>query len=147
MGHEEESFDDFVKAQDSCQEDLMFFPAHSIYEQANIAENSEKLFGLQNEFEILKKRIDDGAKKATKIEQKIKVLTHGYQVISNLRCSLSESTFKQLDNAGMELECLQSLQNQEQLAATSKISVLAKEVNRQMELERKQQHRYGDLLA
>ena len=73
-----------MKAQDACHEDLMFFPARSTYGQANVAENSEKLFGLQNQFEIVKRRIDEDAKEATKIEQKIKVLTHGYQVTSNL---------------------------------------------------------------
>ena len=87
MGHEDESFDDFVKARDACQEDLMFFPARSTYGLASVAENNEKLVGLQNEFEILKRRMDEEAKKATKIEQKIKVLTHGYQVTSNLQCS------------------------------------------------------------
>lgn len=81
MGHEDESFDDFVKARDACQEDLMYFPVRSTYGLASVAGNSEKLAALQNEFENVKKRMDEEAKKATKIEQKIKVLTHGYQVI------------------------------------------------------------------
>lgn len=83
MGHENESFDDFVKARDACQEDLMFFPARSTYGLASVAGNNEKLAALQNEFEIVKKRMDDEAKRATRLEQKIKILTHGYQVCYN----------------------------------------------------------------
>jgi pre-mRNA-splicing factor CDC5/CEF1 len=35
---------------------------------------------LQHEFEIVKKRMDDEAKKASRLEHKIKLLTQGYQV-------------------------------------------------------------------
>ena len=80
MGHENEAFDDFVKARDACQEDLMYFPARDSYGLASIAGSSEKLAALQNEFEIMKKRMDDEAKKATRLEQKVKLLTQGYQV-------------------------------------------------------------------
>ena len=69
------------------------------------------------------------------------------QTRSGRLCSQIEATYKQLDTAGTELECFQSLQKQEQLAAAHRISGLAEEVNRQMELEHKQQQRYGDLLA
>lgn len=80
MGHENETFEDFVKARDACQEDLMYFPTSNSYGLASVAQNSDKLVALQNEYEIVKKKMDDEAKKATKLEQKIKVLTHGYQV-------------------------------------------------------------------
>ncbi|XP_078427926.1 cell division cycle 5 [Wolffia australiana] len=146
MGHEEESFEDFVKARDACQEDLMFFPSRSTFGLASVAGNSEKLAALENEFESVKKRMDEEARRATKIEQKIKVLTHGYQTRSGRLCAQIEATFKQLDTAGTELECFQSLQKQEQLSAAYRVNSLTKEVNGQMELERKLQQRYGDLL-
>lgn len=58
-----------------------------------------------------------------------------------------ESTFKQMDTAGTELECFQALQKQEKLAALHRINSLYEEVNRQKELERSLQHRYGNLLV
>lgn len=80
MGHESESLEDFVKAHDACQEDLMFFPNNNSYGLASVAGNSDKIAALQYEFEIVKKRMDDEAKKALRLEQKIKLLTQGYQV-------------------------------------------------------------------
>lgn len=80
MGHENESFEDFVKAHDACQEDLMYFPTNNSYGLASIAGNADKISALQNEFEIVKKRMDEEAKKASRLEQKIKLLTQGYQV-------------------------------------------------------------------
>lgn len=81
MGHENEPFEEFVRARDACQEDLIFFPGTSSYGLASVASSSEKLAAVQNEFEIVRRRLDEEAKKATKLEQKIKVLTHGYQVL------------------------------------------------------------------
>ncbi|XP_009418597.2 cell division cycle 5-like protein [Musa acuminata AAA Group] len=147
MGHENESFDDFVKARDACQEDLMFFPARSTYGLASVAGNNEKLAALQNEFEIVKKRMDDEAKRATRLEQKIKILTHGYQARAGKLWSQVEATFKQVDTAATELECFQVLQKQELLAATYRVNSLVEEVTKQKALEQNLQHRYGDLLA
>ena len=80
MGHENESLDDFVRARDACQEDLMYFPSRNTFGLASVAGTNEKLSALQNDFEIMKKRMDNEAKKATKLEEKIKLLTHGHQV-------------------------------------------------------------------
>ena len=82
MGHENESLDDFVQARDACLEDLMYFPSHNMHGLASVAGNRKKLAALQNELEIVKKSMDDEAKKATQLEQKIKVLTLGYQTRS-----------------------------------------------------------------
>ncbi|MBA0803666.1 hypothetical protein Gohar_013854 [Gossypium harknessii] len=58
-----------------------------------------------------------------------------------------ESTFKQIDTAGTELECFQALQKQEQLAASHRINGLWEEVQKQKELEQTLQSRYGNLIA
>lgn len=50
-----------------------------------------------------------------------------------------------MDTAAKELECFQALQKQEQLAASYRINNLWEEVQKQKELERTLQSRYGDL--
>ncbi|KAJ1265398.1 hypothetical protein BS78_08G074000 [Paspalum vaginatum] len=147
MGHENESFEDFVKAHDACQEDLMFFPANNSYGLASVAGNAEKISALQNEFETVKKRMDDEAKKASRLEQKIKLLTQGYQVRAGKLWSQVQDTFKQMDTAVTELECFQELQKQEHLAASYRILNLTEEVNKQKALERTLQSRYGELFS
>lgn len=80
MGHENESLDEFVEAHRTCLNDIMYFPTRNGYGLSSVASNVEKLAALQNEFENVKKRMDDDTKKAQRLEQKIKVLTNGYQV-------------------------------------------------------------------
>lgn len=58
-----------------------------------------------------------------------------------------EAIYKQMDTAETELRCFQALQKQEQLAASNRINELWEEVQKQKELERTLQKRFGDLLA
>ncbi|PNY05972.1 cell division cycle 5-like protein [Trifolium pratense] len=58
-----------------------------------------------------------------------------------------EATFKQMDMAATEFECFQGLKKQEQLAAKHRINNLWSEVQKQKELERTLQKKYGDLMV
>ncbi|VAI34741.1 unnamed protein product [Triticum turgidum subsp. durum] len=147
MGHENESFEDFVKSHDACQEDLMFFPTNNSYGLASVAGNADKISALQHEFEMVKKRMDDEAKKASRLEQKIKLLTQGYQARAAKLGSQIQDTFKQMNTAATELECFQELQKQEQMAGAYRVRNLSEEVNKQKALEQTLQSRYGDLLS
>jgi len=85
MGHENESLDEFVEAHKTCLNDLMYFPTRNAYGLSSVAGTVEKLAALQNEFENVKRKMDDDNKKAQRLEKKIDVLTHGYKVgISHL---------------------------------------------------------------
>lgn len=80
MGHEKESLDEFVEAHKTCLNDLMYFPTRNAYGLSSVAGNHEKLAALQDEFEYVKKKMDDDTEKAVRLEKKVKVLTHGYEV-------------------------------------------------------------------
>ncbi|KAK8949589.1 Cell division cycle 5-like protein [Platanthera zijinensis] len=147
MGHENESFDDFIKARDACLEDLMFFPSRNNYGLTSVAGSLDKLAALQNEFEIMKKKMDEEAKKATRLEQKIKVLSHGYQMRAGKLWAQIEATVKQMGTSATELECFQALQKQERSAASYRIDNMIEEVGNQKVLERTLQARYGNLVT
>ncbi|KAJ3693037.1 hypothetical protein LUZ60_012132 [Juncus effusus] len=80
MGHESDSFEEFNKVHEACEEDLVFFPATNSYGPVSVAGNADKLNVYMNEFEVVKRRMDEEAKRAGKLEQKVKVLTLGYQI-------------------------------------------------------------------
>ncbi|KAL9274224.1 Cell division cycle 5-like protein, partial [Drosera capensis] len=147
MGHENESLDDFVEAHRLCLTDVMYIPTRNAYFLSSVAAYVEKLAALQNEFENVKNKMDDDTKKAVRLEQKIKVLTQGYQNRANNLASQIEATFKQMVTAGTELDCFLALQKQENLAASYRANSLREDVQKQKELEKTLQKRYGDLLA
>ena len=80
MGHEDESLDEFIEAHKTCINDLMYFPTRNAYGLSSVAGNMEKLAALQNEFEIVKTRLEAEREKALRLEKKVNVLTQGYQV-------------------------------------------------------------------
>ncbi|KAL9379223.1 hypothetical protein Peur_027705 [Populus x canadensis] len=148
MGHEDESHDEFIEAHKTCINDLMYFPTRNAYGLSSVAGNMEKLAALQNEFEIVKTRLEAEREKALRLEKKVNVLTQGYQIRAERQLLPPiEVTLKQMDTAGTELECFQALQRQEQLAASHRINGLWEEVQKQKELEQTLQRRYGDLVA
>ncbi|KAK4795973.1 hypothetical protein SAY86_028299 [Trapa natans] len=147
MGHENEPLDEFVEAHTMCLNDLMYFPMRNAYGLISVAEKTEKLEALRDEFESIKKRVEDDREKSTRLERKVKTLTHGYQMREKSLWDKIESTFKQMDTAGTELECFQVLQKQEQLAASFRVGNLREEVEKQKELERTLQFQYGSLAA
>ncbi|XP_076945601.1 cell division cycle 5-like protein [Bidens hawaiensis] len=147
MGHEDEDIDEFVEAHKTCLNDIMYFPTRNSYGLSSVAGNTEKLAAYQEEFDIVKKKMDEDTRKANRLEQKIKLLTNGYQMRAANIWSQIESTFKQMDTAGTEYECFQALQRQEKLAASNRINSIWEDVQKQKELEKTLQNRYGDLLA
>ncbi|KAI3735519.1 hypothetical protein L6452_15020 [Arctium lappa] len=147
MGHKDEDIDEFVEAHRTCLNDIMYFPTRNGYGLSSVAGNMEKLAAFQEEFENVKKRMDDDTRKAQRLEQKIKLLTNGYQMRAAKIWSQVEATFKQMDTAGTEYECFQALQRQEQLAASNRINSIWEDVQKQKELEKTLQTRYGDLLV
>ncbi|KAI4311700.1 hypothetical protein MLD38_036574 [Melastoma candidum] len=147
MGHENESLDEFVDAHETCLNDLMYFPARNAYGLSSVAGSKEKLAALQNEYDSLRRKIDEDREKAARLEKKVKTLTHGYQMREKSIWESIQLTFQQLDTGGIELECFQALQRQEQLAATHRINNIWDEVQKQKELERTLQDRYGNLVT
>ncbi|KAK7337950.1 hypothetical protein VNO77_18542 [Canavalia gladiata] len=148
MGHENESLDEFVEAHTTCINDLMYFAARNAYGLSSVAGNMEKLAALQDEFENVRCKLDDGKEKIVRLEKKVTVLTQGYEMRSKKGLwPQIEATFKQMDIAATEFECFEALQKQEQLAATHRINNLWAEVQKQKELEKTLQKRYGDLMA
>ena len=59
----------------------------------------------------------------------------------------TELIFKQMNTSGTELDCFLALQRQEKLAASFRIKGLWEEVQKQKELEKTLQKRYGDLVT
>ncbi|TKY52089.1 Cell division cycle 5 protein [Spatholobus suberectus] len=147
MGHESEPLDEFIEAHRTCLNDLMYFPTRNAYGLSSVAGNMEKLAALQNKFENVRNKLDDGKEKMVRLEKKVMVLTQGYEMrVKKSLWPQIEATFKQMDIAATESECFIALQKQEQLAASHRINNLLAEVQKQKELEKTLQNRYGSLI-
>lgn len=82
MGHEDATVDEYAEARDGCVDDLVYFPTRENFGLVSVASTNDRLSALQYEFEIVKKHMDAETRKAVRLEHKLKVLTHGYQVMT-----------------------------------------------------------------
>lgn len=89
MGHEDASVDDFSEAHDACLEDMMYFPGRNSYGLGSVASVTDKLAATQNDFENVRNHMESETRKAVRLEQKLKVLTQGYNV-----CKVFFANFK-----------------------------------------------------
>lgn len=80
LGHENELLDDFAEAHNTCLNDLIYFPTRNAYGLSSVAGNTEKLASLQNEYEIVRRKLDDDKSKSESFESKCRILTKGYEV-------------------------------------------------------------------
>lgn len=80
MGHEDAGAEDYAEARDACVDDLAYFPARESFGLVSVASTNDRLGALQYEFEVVKKHMEAETRKAVRLEHKLKVLTHGYQV-------------------------------------------------------------------
>ncbi|MCO5612031.1 hypothetical protein L7F22_066293 [Adiantum nelumboides] len=147
MGHDDASIDDYAEARGANSEDLMYFPSRQAYNSASVASNAERLAALQYEFEIIKKHMEVETKKAVRSEQKLRVLTQGYQARAENLWKRIEALFKEVDTLATELGSFRMLFRQEQFAAPSRLEKLQKAVKQQNENERKWQLKYENLIV
>lgn len=147
MGHEDATVEDYAEARDGCVDDLVYFPTRENFGLVSVASTNDRLSALQYEFEVVKKHMEAETRKAVRLEHKLKVLTHGYQVRAEASWRQIEATHKETVTLGTEYECFQALHSQEQLAAPRRIENLQDALKEQNDKERMLQLRYENLLV
>ncbi|KAG0620103.1 hypothetical protein M758_4G189400 [Ceratodon purpureus] len=147
MGHEDAAPEDYAEAWDGCVDDLVYFPTRESYGLVSVASTNDRLSALQYEFEVVKKHMEAETRKAVKLEHKLKVLTHGYQVRAETLWRQIEATHKETVTLGTEYECFRALHSQEQIAAPRRIENLQDTLKEQNDKERMLQLRYENLLV
>nr|GEV84005.1 cell division cycle 5-like protein [Tanacetum cinerariifolium] len=133
------SLDLIKKSLTKADEDKSSFVPPTLIEQADEMIRKELLSLLEhdNAKYPLDEKLEEEKKKGNKRGKSVQV-----PVIEEF----DEDELKEIDTAGTEYECFQALKRQEQLAASNRINSIWEDVQKQKELEKTLQNRYGDLL-
>uniref|UniRef100_A0A2A4J156 Uncharacterized protein n=1 Tax=Heliothis virescens TaxID=7102 RepID=A0A2A4J156_HELVI len=87
------------------------------------------------------------AKKCSKMEKKLRVLTGGYQSRAASLIKQFQELQDQIEQANLELSTFKFLAEQEKAAIPRRIESLTEDVNRQTDREKQLQKRYSELQA
>ncbi|XP_073725995.1 cell division cycle 5-like protein [Misgurnus anguillicaudatus] len=146
MGHGDLSMEAYNQVWEECYSQVLYLPGQSRYTRANLASKKDRIESLEKKLEINRGHMTTEAKRAAKMEKKMKILLGGYQSRSmGLLKQLSE-LWDQVEQANTELHTFQELKKQEDQAIPRRQEALREDVQRQQDREKELQQRFADLL-
>lgn len=89
MNHGDLSLDSFTQVWGECLGQVLFLPNQNRYTRANLASKKDRIESLEKKLEQNRGHMTKEAKKAGKMEKKIKIILGGYQV-----CNINNYYFK-----------------------------------------------------
>ncbi|XP_077345082.1 cell division cycle 5-like protein [Lithobates pipiens] len=146
MGHGDLSLDAFNQVWEECYSQVLFLPGQGRYTRANLASKKDRVDSLEKRLEINRAHMTAEAKRAAKMEKKLKILLGGYQSRAMGLIKQLNEIWDQYEQANLEYKTFEELKRHEDIAIPRRIEFLKEDVQRQEERERELQQRFAELL-
>lgn len=147
MGHGDLSIDAYTQVWEECLAQVLFLPGQNRYTRANLASKKDRLESAEKRLEQNRNHMAKEAKKCSKMEKRLRVLTGGYQSRAASLIKQFQELQDQIEQSNLELSTFKFLAEQEKAAIPRRIESLTEDVNRQTDREKQLQKRYGELQA
>lgn len=146
MAHGDLPIESYTKVWEECYAQVLFLPTQQRYTRAALASKKDKLESLEKRLELNRTHMTEDAKRAAKIEKKLKVLLGGYQSRAVGLTKQINDLYEQVEQTHTEKETFSSLRDHELRAIPKRIEALREDVRRQTDREHQLQTRYSHLL-
>ncbi|TGZ39011.1 Cell division cycle 5-related protein [Temnothorax longispinosus] len=145
MAHGELSLDAYTTVWEECLSQILYLETQKRYTRATLASKKDRVEACERKLEENRMHMTGEAKRAARMEKKLKVLTGGYQTRTQVLTKQLHDLWEQIEQAHLEQSTFKFLQTQEEAAIPRRINALMEDVNRQTERERSLQMRYAQL--
>eukprot|EP00050_Salpingoeca_kvevrii_P013120 m.26874 g.26874 ORF g.26874 m.26874 type:complete len:768 (+) comp4683_c0_seq1:2177-4480(+) len=145
-GHEDPE-GEFERVWEENLKEIIYIPSKKRFGRASLHTTKDKLESLEHEMQQLSVQMANDAKRANKMEKKLKTLTMGYQKIAATRREKVVALHDQLDEASLQYATFQKLRELELQAIPIRLERLTKEKAEQSEKHAELQARYRALSA
>ncbi|CAH0763902.1 unnamed protein product [Diatraea saccharalis] len=145
MGHGDLSMDAYTQVWEECLAQVLFLPGQNRYTRANLASKKDRLESAEKRLEQNRNHMAKEAKKCSKMEKKLRVITGGYQSRAASLLKQFQELQEQIEQANLELSTFKFLAEQEKAAIPRRIESLTEDVNRQTDREKQLQKKYSEL--
>ncbi|XP_040283214.1 cell division cycle 5-like protein [Bufo bufo] len=146
MGHGDLSLDAYNQVWEECYSQVLYLPGQGRYTRANLASKKDRIESLEKRLEINRGHMTAEAKRAAKMEKKLKIILGGYQSRAMGLIKQLNEVWDQFEQANLELKTFEELKKHEDIAIPRRIECLKEDVQRQEERERELQQRFAELL-
>lgn len=147
MRHGDITLDAFNQVWSECYSQLLYLPNHKRYTRASLASKKERIESLDKKLEKNRSIMTKEAKKAAKIEKKLKIILGGYQSRAASMTKQLAEAHELIEQLTIELETFKVLREHELKSMPSRVKILQEDVKDQMERESNLQDGYGSLLG
>lgn len=145
MGHGDLSLDAYSQVWDQCYAQVLFVPSQNRFTRASLASKKERIESLEKRLEVNRSYMTQEAKRAAKLEKKLKILLGGYQSRAQTLSKQLQDIYEQIEQTYVEMKTFENLREHEISAVPKRIESLTEDVLRQTERERELQRRFADL--
>lgn len=123
MNHGELPLEAYTQVWEECLSQVLFLPNQNRYTRANLASKKDRLESAEKRLEQNRSHMAKEAKKAAKMEKKLKILTGGYQSRAQMLIKKLHDIYDSIDQTNLELSTFKFLQEQEKNALPRRIQV------------------------
>lgn len=145
MAHGELSIDAYTTVWEECLGQILYLEPQKRYTRATLAIKKDRIEAYKRKLEENRNHMVREAKRAAKMENKLKILTGGYQTRAQVLTKQLNDLWEQVEQSQLELSTFKFLQSQEDAALTRRVGCLTEDVNRQVEREKSLQMRFAKL--
>ncbi|XP_043248665.1 cell division cycle 5-like protein [Colletes gigas] len=145
MAHGELSLDSYTTVWEECLSQILYLETQKRYTRATLASKKDRVEACERKLEENRMHMTGEAKRAARMEKKLKVLTGGYQTRAQVLTKQLHDLWEQIEQTHLELSTFKFLQTQEEAAVPRRVNALMEDVNRQTERERVLQGRFAQL--
>ncbi|XP_071506962.1 cell division cycle 5-like protein [Diadema antillarum] len=146
MAHGDLPQEAYTQVWEECLSQVLYIPSKNRYTRANAASKKDRIESAEKKLETNRGVMTREAKRAAKLEKKLKILLGGYQSRSQGLAKQLGELQEETEQAYVELGTFQELQRNEDQAIPRRMESLTEDVKRQSDRERELQQRYSDLM-
>lgn len=141
-GHSATALSEYMGVWQACNAEIIWLPSASSYGRGQNATTEDRLGSVKGDFERAKGDMEKDAKRASKVEQKVQVLTSGLAARAVKEGARAVVAHEEAAAAALTRACYQALQVRERTAAAARVRALKADVEAQREKEKGLQYQF-----
>jgi pre-mRNA-splicing factor CDC5/CEF1 len=146
MGHGELSAEAYAQVWEECYAQVLYVPSSNRFTRASVASRKDKIESLEKKLEINRSHMGREAKKAGKLEQKLKITLGGYQSRTQVLVKSLQDVHSQCEMKHVEWQTFEKIREHELAAIPKRVESISDDVNKQIQREKELQKKFADLI-
>lgn len=146
MGHGELTKEAYAQVWEECYAQVIYVPSANRFTRASVTSRKDKIESYEKKLEANRFHMSKEAKKATKLEQRLRITLGGYQSRAQAVIKSLQDLYNQVETEEVIAKTFETLREHELQSIPKRIENLTEQVNRQLEREHELQKKFGDLL-